>query len=129
MSGPGGAGDPAQDRGAEPSGGPEPDPTRMANQPALQTSSGRIWLVMGGLFLLLALVPFGLLIFGGSGKSRGLATVIAITIALVYAIMIVIRLASPPGPRRLRGLAGGMLALAGIALIGIWSCAILEAGR
>ncbi|WP_416442479.1 hypothetical protein AB3K78_08880 [Leucobacter sp. HNU] len=124
-----GAGDPAHDGGAEPARGPERDPTRMANQPALQTSSGRIWLVMGALFLVLALVPFGLLIFAGSGRSRGLAIVVASTIALVYAIMIVIRLASSPGPRRLRGLAGGMLALAGIALIGIWSCAVIEAGR
>ena len=39
------------------------DPTKMVNQPALRTSSGLSWIIVGGLFAAVSLVPLGLLVF------------------------------------------------------------------
>ncbi len=33
------------------------DPTRMANQPALRTSSGAVWLIVAAIFTAVSLVP------------------------------------------------------------------------
>lgn len=61
------------------------DPTKMANQPALRTSNGLVWLIMGGLFAAASLVPFA-------------------------------------------ALAACMLTMAGVALVLVWVCLLLEAG-
>lgn len=103
----------------------EPDPTKMQNQPALQTSSGLIWVVMGGLFAALSLVPLILLIVA-AGESRLVAIVTAALVALLYALLIVLRFAIPRGPRRLWWLAACMLTMAAIALIGVLVCALIE---
>ena len=53
---------------------PEPDPTKVTNQPSLTTSTGRIWLVVGGLFALIAAV---MLFFLMPFAPHGLAAVAA----------------------------------------------------
>jgi hypothetical protein len=82
------------------------DPTRQRNQPALTTSSGLIWLVVGGL---MAAISFGVLALLGAWPT-------AIVIAALYLGMIVVRLLVGPGRVRLGLLAAGMLAIAVIAL-------------
>lgn len=103
------------------------DPTRMANQPALRTSSGLIWVIMGALFGVAALVSFGLLILNPEARSRGLAIGAVVLIVLLYAALLVSRFAIRPGPRRLRVMAACMLSMAGLSLLGIWVCALIEA--
>lgn len=115
-------------RSGRPAAGDRPlDPTRMADQPALRTSSGRVWLVMGGLFAAASLIPLGLLIFAGDGRSRGVAIPVAVAVVLLFAAMVLARLLLPGGPIRLRTMAGCMLAMAAVALLGVWACALIEA--
>jgi len=102
------------------------DPTKMVNQPALQTSSGRIWIVMGGLFAAVSLVPLALLIFQGNGRSRGVAILVAVLILTCYALLLAARFAVRRGPKRLRVMAASMLAMAAVALSGVWICALIE---
>src|SRR5690606_22044195 len=64
------------------------DPTKMMNQPALQTSSGRIWLVMGGLFMVVSLIPLGALAFIRQGPSAPLAMVVGVGVIGLYAAMV-----------------------------------------
>jgi hypothetical protein len=92
---------------------PDRDPTALREQPALTTSSGAIWLIVGGLFVVVSL---GVLIPMSTLPSGTVAVVAAIVIALLYAGMIVTQLAVPPGRRRLGMLATGMLLIAAIAL-------------
>ena len=90
------------------------DPTRLREQPSLTTSTGAIWLIVGGLFTAVSLgvlIPMMLL------PPAGLALVAAIVIAVLYAAMVVTRLAVPPGRRRLGILATGILLIAAIALV------------
>lgn len=87
----------------------------MANQPALRTSSGAIWLVIGAvltgvcLVVLLALIPLG----------YPAATVGAVLVAVLYATMIVVRFAVNRPVARLRTLAVlfGLIALVGLLAV------------
>lgn len=106
---------------------PKTDPTKMANQPALQTSSGRIWLVVGGIFAVVSLVPFVFLIFAGSGRSTVVAIAVVVAMIVCFGIMVLARVVQRPGPRRLKLMATAMLTMAGIALVGMWICAVIEA--
>jgi hypothetical protein len=89
------------------------DPTAIREQPALTTSTGAIWLIVGGLF---AAVSLAVLIPMATLPSGTVAVVAAIVIALLYLGMIIAQLATPPGRRRLGMLATGMLLIAAIAL-------------
>ena len=100
--------------------GGEPDPTRVREQPALTRSRGRIWLLVGGAFTLVALgvlVPeaaIGL-------PPRGVALGAAVVIVVLYALMVVVRLVVPEVRLRLRLglLAIGMLAIAFVSLAAV----------
>lgn len=103
---------------------PADDPTRVRSQPSLTTASGTIWLVVGGLFVavsLLVLVPMT------SMQPAGLALGAVIAVVVLYVAMVVVRVAAPPGRRRLGMLAVGMLAIAAIALITVLIVAGLSA--
>ena len=89
------------------------DPTRIRNQPALTVSSGRIWLIVGGLFTAIALA---VLIPMTALAPQGLALIAVIAIATLYLGMIVARLAVPSGRRRLGVMAVLLLAIAAVAL-------------
>lgn len=102
------------------------DPTKMINQPALRSSKGTIWIVMGGLFLLASLFSFGVIIFTGGGASTGLAITCGCMAIAAYAALLVVRFAVAPGPRRLRIMAACMLTMAFISLVGVWVCLFIE---
>ena len=95
---------------------PEPagaDPTRVREQPALTTSTGAIWLIVGGLF---AVVSLGVLIPMAALPGGTVAVVAAILVAALYLGMVVVRFAVPSASRRLGMLAVGMLLIAVVAL-------------
>lgn len=102
------------------------DPTMMKNQPALRTSSGTIWLVMGGLFAAVSLVPFGLLVFSDTSRSRVVALTAGLIVIALYAAIVVVRVAVRPRVLRLRLMAACMLTMAAVALIGAWLCLMIE---
>ena len=90
------------------------DPTRLTNQPALTTSSGRSWLIVGGI---LAVIAVAVLVPMLTLSLPGVALAGILTIALLYAGMVIVRLVTSPGRLRLGLLAGGMLAMAFVALV------------
>lgn len=94
----------------------QPDPTGIRAQPALTTSTGAIWLIVGGLFAAVAIV---VLLTLASRPPVGLAVGAAIGVAVLYVAMVVARLAVPRERRRLMlGLeAVLMLVMAALALI------------
>lgn len=101
------------------------DPTLMRNQPSLQTSSGAVWLIVGALFTAVCLVPLTLIAASG-GRSAVAAMATIAVIVVLYAAMVVVRLAvSPPRPR-LRIMAACFLTLAAVAVLGMVLCVALE---
>ena len=96
---------------------PPRDETRLTEQPALTFSTGRIWLVVGGFFTAIALgvlIPetvMGL-------PPHGLPLAAAIVVAVLYALMYVVRFTVPVTRlrRRLGLMAIAMLASAAISL-------------
>ncbi|SDL15568.1 hypothetical protein SAMN05216282_1369 [Cryobacterium psychrotolerans] len=90
------------------------DPTRVTSQPALTTSSGRSWLVVGALFTAIAL---SVLIPMTSLPPSGVALTGAITVAALYGGMLVVRVTVSRGRRRLRLLAAGLIAIAIVSVI------------
>ena len=95
---------------------PHTDPTRLTNQPALTTSSGRIWLIVGGLFTAISL---GVLIpmVVADLPPRGLPMVAVILDVTLYVAIVIVRLTTPPGRLRLGLMAIALLAIAAISLI------------
>ncbi len=101
------------------------DPTKVTNQKALQSSDGKIWLLMGGLFALAAGVAFGLLIVG-PGQSTPIAwTSLAIIVAL-YLVLVIAQFAIRAQRTRLRVQAGCMLTMAAVALVGMYLSVVAE---
>lgn len=90
------------------------DPTRQRDQPALTTSTGRVWLVVGGV---LSAISLAVLIPMGSLPGGAVAVAAAVLIVLLYAGMVVTRFTVRPGRRRLGILATSMLLIAAVALI------------
>lgn len=99
------------------------DPTKMKNQPALQTSTGLVWLVMGGIFAAVSLIPFVYFVFAGEGSVRGLAVAVTLVVLSLYAAMFVVRFTVRAGPTRLWGMAACLLAMAAVGLVGSWMSA------
>lgn len=89
------------------------DPTRIRSQPALTTSSGRIWLVVGGIFAAISLV---VLIPMTPMPPPGVALTAACLVVALYAAMIVTRLIVDRQRLRLGLLAIWMLTMAAVAL-------------
>lgn len=92
------------------------DPTLVRNQSALTTSTGTIWLVVGGLF---AAISLAVLIPMTALQPQGVALVAAIIVGALYLGMLVVRAAVRPGRLRLGLLAAGMLAIAAVALVAV----------
>ena len=89
------------------------DPTRQRNQPALTTSSGLIWLILGGLLAAISLV---VLIPMLDFAPHGVALAAVIAIVVLYAGMVAVRFAVPPGRLRLVLMAADMITIAVVAL-------------
>ena len=90
------------------------DPTKMRNQPALTRSSGRIWLIVGGI---LTAVSLAVLIPMTRLPPPGVAFAGTLLVAALYTSMIVVRLVVRSGRGRLALLAAGMTAIAIVALV------------
>lgn len=103
------------------------DPTRMRNQPSLRTSSGRIWLIFGGLFALASLAALGMFYVAGEEHSRSASVVVAVIVVVIYGMMIIARFGITARIPRLRVMAAGMLAMAAVAVIGLVICGMLAA--
>lgn len=102
------------------------DPTRVLNQPAIRRSGGTIWIVVGAIFLVLALVPFGALIFFGSGKSAPAAAIAAVAMIVMYSALVLARLTVSRRMLRVRIMMIALLAMAAVGLGGVWVCAVIE---
>jgi hypothetical protein len=90
----------------------------VRDQPALTTSSGRSWLILGGL---LALIAVAVLIPLLSHKPTGVALFGLCVIVALYAAMVVVRINAHPGRIMLGLLAALMIAIAvvGVACVGV----------
>src|ERR1700761_1252841 len=86
---------------------------RVRDQPSLTTSSGRSWLILGGL---LALIAVAVLIPLLSHKTAGVALFGLCTIVALYAAMVIVRFNLHPG-RLLLGLLAALMI--GIAIVGV----------
>lgn len=95
------------------------DPTRMRNQPALMTSSGLRWLVIGAVF---AAIAIAVLVPMTEMPPAGVATGAIVAIVIFYLGMLVARATVPHGPLRLRIMA---IALIGIALVSLLAVVVV----
>ncbi|MBK0418233.1 hypothetical protein JD276_04210 [Leucobacter sp. CSA1] len=99
----------------------------MANQPALRTSSGNVWVIVGFLFAAASMIPLSALIFVSPGRSAPVAWATAVAVVVFFAALLLTRFLARPGAGRLRRLAVYFLTMAAVALIGILVSAFLEA--
>jgi len=99
---------------------PPYDETKVTEQPSLTFSTGRIWLVVGGLFTAIALAVLIPQAIAGL-PPRGVPVGAAIVDLLLYAGMVVVRFVVPVPRLRLRLglLAIGMLAIAAVSLTAV----------
>jgi hypothetical protein len=95
---------------------PSTDPTRLTNQPSLTTSSGRIWLIVGGL---VTGVAIGVLTPMLAFPPPGVALVAIILDVALYLAMIIARVTAPPGRPRLAVMAIALLAIAAVSLAAV----------
>lgn len=92
------------------------DPTKIRNQPALTTSTGRIWLIVGGLFtaiVVAVLIPMTAL------EPAGVALTAIVADVLLYLAIVAARVFCAPGRARLAVMAVALLASAGISLAAV----------
>ena len=92
------------------------DPTKIRNQPALTTSTGRIWLIVGGLFTAISL---GVLIPMMALEPGGVALVAAVVDVVLYLVIVAARLFIGPGRRRLGVMAIALLVIAAVSLTAV----------
>ncbi len=97
------------------------DPTMVTSQPALRTSSGAIWIIVAALFTAVSLVPLIAIVADG-GPAAPVALVTASLLVAALVAMVIVRVSVAEGPRRLRALAGCLLSMALMALIGLLIC-------
>src|SRR5699024_12648266 len=97
------------------------DSSRISDQPALRSASGTIWVVAGGVFLVvIAAVLVAIISSGGPAVGYAITT-IAVAAAL-YLVLLIARFAIRPGKTRLWVMAGSMIGMAVGALIGLTLC-------
>ncbi|MCF2570865.1 hypothetical protein [Brevibacterium sp. UCMA 11754] len=97
------------------------DPRRISDQPALRSSTGTIWIVAGGLFLVVIAGVLAAVIFSG-GPAIGYAITTIIVAGALYLVLLISRFAIRPGRIRLWAMAGSMIAMALVAIIGLVLC-------
>lgn len=99
---------------------PPRDETRLTEQPSLTFSTGRIWLIVGGLFTAIALAVLIPQAIAGLPPRWVPVTAVVIDV-LLYAGMIVVRLVVSVSRlrRRLGLMAIGMLAIAAVSLAAV----------
>lgn len=104
------------------------DSNRMRDQPALTTTRGDAWIVIGGITAALLVGMYALL----GTVQPVIAWGTAATVLLVYAAMVIVRTRGTAGRRRLRSLAalyGAMVALSLVAVLVLVGIAWTGTGR
>jgi hypothetical protein len=115
-------------RSPTPSVGVMDDSNRMRDQPALTTTRGDAWVVIGGITAALLVGMYALL----GTVQPVIAWGTAATVLLVYAAMVIVRTRGTAGRRRLRSLAalyGAMVALSLVAVLVLVGVAWTGTGR
>jgi hypothetical protein len=97
------------------------DSSRISDQPALRSASGTIWVVAGGLFLVVIAAVLAAIISSG-GPAVGYAITTIAVVAALYLVLLIARFAIRPGKTRLWVMAGSMIGMAVVALIGLVVC-------
>lgn len=95
---------------------PARDPTRVTAQPALTSSHGRVWLIVGAVFCVIALAVLGALLT----VQAAIAAPAMVVVLGCYIAMVVIRIAVRARRPRLYALAivfGAMVAAALVAVL------------
>ncbi|MEJ1230690.1 MAG: hypothetical protein WDM88_08980 [Galbitalea sp.] len=99
---------------------PEPVGTspRVRDQPSLTTSTGRSWLILGGILSVIAIAVLVPLL---GQKPPGVALIGICVIVACYAAMVIVRVNARPGRGMLALLAVFMIAIAvaGVVCVGI----------
>jgi len=92
----------------------EADPTLVRNQPALTSSSGLAWIIVGGILAVTGIAVLAPLIgLGPPGVAVGGIAVLA----AIYLVMIVVRFTTAGGRFRLAIMATCMIAIAVVGLV------------
>jgi hypothetical protein len=94
---------------------------RISDQPALRSSSGTIWIVAGGIFLIIVGGVLTAIIVTGSTAVPTAITTIVIA-GVLYLILLIARFVFRPGRVRLWVMAGAMIGMAVASLIGLVLC-------
>ena len=94
--------------------------TRVRDQPSLTTSTGKSWLILGGLLSLIAIAVLVPLL---PQKPVGVALFGICAIVALYAAMVVVRFNLKPGKWMLGWLATLMIAIAIVGVICVGSVA------
>ncbi|WP_210604402.1 hypothetical protein [Brevibacterium oceani] len=100
---------------------------RISDQPALRSSSGTIWIVAGGIFLIVVGGVLTAIIVTGSTAVPTAITTIVIA-GVLYLILLIARFVFRPGRVRLWVMAGAMIGMAVASLIGLVLCVGAAAG-
>lgn len=95
------------------------DPTKVRDQPALRSSSGRVWIVAGGLLLLVTAAVLAWIVLSGGSGAVPVAVTTAGLAAALYVVLLVVRFAVRPGKLRLRIMAAAMIGMALVAIVGL----------
>jgi hypothetical protein len=92
--------------------------TRVRDQPSLTTSTGRSWLILGGILALIAVAVQVPLLFQ---PPSGVALIGVCSIVALYTAMVIVRLNARPGRGMLATLAVLMILIAviGVVCVGI----------
>lgn len=93
------------------------DPTKVRDQPALRSSSGRVWIVAGGLLLLVTAAVLAWIVLSGGSGAAPVATGAAVV--ALYIVLLIVRFAVRPGKLRLRIMAAAMIGMALVAIVGL----------
>jgi hypothetical protein len=87
---------------------------RVRDQPALTTSSGRSWLLLGGILALIAIITLVTML---GSPPPGVALLGICVIVALYAAMVIVRVNVRPGRGMLGWLAAMMIAIALVGLV------------
>lgn len=101
------------------------DHRQVSKHPALWSSTGTVWLVAGAVLAAVCLVPLVSIVVTGRAASA-VATATSVLIVALYAAMVAVRLSSSRVPSRLQRMALCFLGIAGVALVGMIICVMIQ---
>ncbi|SMX97588.1 hypothetical protein [Brevibacterium linens] len=100
---------------------------RISDQPSLRGSSGTIWIVAGGIFLVVIVGVLAVIIFSGGPAVPTAITTLVIAVVF-YLVLLIARFTVRPGRARLWVMAAAMIGMAVASLVGLVLCVGAAAG-